>query len=603
MLIRVFSVLLVLAHAGDLTLEKTLSGIPYRTGTQVPTGVRRIEYVSVTVDDLPLAKKFYGGVLGGVEVEFCTGQSQYCTQDGAVRFSGDSFKNAMFGTDIAAGTPTPPIGDNGTHEVHSVWYILGNALIQSVKFVDKQSGAVFNLREPLTSPVWMAKAHIDLWVKDGVDGNRFIYDVETQSHAQGAKDVKFNRPVPQETRQDRNSVPMSKYINKVIGSPFDGLSWAYFKGPIGEQLEIYKITRTIKQGIGRAYCDRGAVSSAFMPDSDRVSNGTLSDQLFGLFQWGYRTGDLNRAVGFYTEVLGGNLITYPTQGIEIMRDDSAHWMLLANETIESYEYAAETNVPRATAMRHFAVANLSSTGFDRLDHRFILFDNFVVEPLKYTNGLTFGGDGYDPKLNHTASPAYVGTIVGAFGLDRGQSVQSYLPGFKKRLETQGFRDVQPPAEVAVFPAGHPYGGLELGYAKGVDGETFAIVQVGEGSFMSTLKPAMIQAGAVSTLFNETNIYKQGKMKEFCAYADQVTNGAAVEIKSVGDSLTPSGSGDTCDNASDGIPKDLTVAAVVLAALNFAVLLCAVCYLFNSRRNVTPVEANSDVNMQGYNAMS
>merc|ERR1712127_781061 len=35
-------------------------------------------------------------------------------------------------------------------------------------------------------------------------------------------------------------------------------------------------------------------------------------------------------------------------------------------------------------------------GTQRLDHRFILFDNFVVEPLQYTDGLAFGGEPFNP---------------------------------------------------------------------------------------------------------------------------------------------------------------------------------------------------------------
>eukprot|EP00467_Chlorarachnion_reptans_P018234 CAMPEP_0114530770 /NCGR_PEP_ID=MMETSP0109-20121206/25648_1 /TAXON_ID=29199 /ORGANISM="Chlorarachnion reptans, Strain CCCM449" /LENGTH=635 /DNA_ID=CAMNT_0001713467 /DNA_START=39 /DNA_END=1947 /DNA_ORIENTATION=- len=606
---RLLLLLFLLATTGaaetGAQVTKTLSGIPFRTGSGglVPSKVERIEYVSVTVDDLGLATRFYRDVLGATPVEFCNGipPNPACTGAGEVRFSGDQYLYALFGTDMP-GNPSkltsaaPSIGTNGDHEVLSLFFVLGNSVIQLVKFASKTTGKAFNLTEPMTSPVWMAKAHIDFWVEDGVDANNFILDVETRSHAMGMPDVKFNRPVPQETRADRASVPVSKFANKVRGNSFDGLSWAYFKGPIGEQLEMYEIERTIKQGVGRAYCHRGAVSKAF---TSAASNETavrdlpLSQRLFGLFQWGFRTGNLNRAAAFYTEVLGGDLITYPTQGIEIMRDDSAHWMILANETIEAYEYAAQQNLSREVAMDHYAVPNISSTGYCRLDHRFILFDNFVVEPLKYTRGLSFQGDGYDPILNHSSSAAYIGTIVGAFGISPNESLSSYVENlFKPRLGRQGFRNVQPPVQIATFPETHPYGGLEVGYAKGTDGETFALVSVGNGSFARALKAAMVGAGAVSTLFEETNIYASGAMDDFCAYAQEVTNGQSVQVQTVGkcelvddSAANNAGNNDDCKDEH----KQLLVALVVIGSLSLFVLLVVVGCLLRGdlRRAATP----------------
>jgi len=110
----------------------------------------------------------------------------------------------------------------------------------------------------------------------------------------------------------------------------------------------------------------------------------VTQQLTGIFQYGYRTDNLNAAVGFYSEVLGGDLVSFPTHG-QYIRGDSAHWMILANETIEAFEnqgrYPSVEDAERA-----YGVANISSSGTSRLDHRFILFDNFVVEALQYTEG-------------------------------------------------------------------------------------------------------------------------------------------------------------------------------------------------------------------------
>lgn len=221
-----------------------------------------------------------------------------------------------------------------------------------------------------------------------------------------------------------------------------------------------------------------------------------------------------------------------------MRDDSAHWMILANETIEAYEYSDQSTgddrVDRAEALRLFGVANISSTGSARLDHRFILFDNFVVEPLKYSEGLTFGGAGFDPTLDYEPSPAYIGTVTAAFGVDANASSSSsaegaegfsslaeYLPVLTAKLAESGYAGQVEVPDVAVFAsasgASHPYSGLEYGFLSGPDKEAIQLVYVG-GQFQETLRAALVAAGGVSTMFAETDPYLSGDMSLFCPYA-------------------------------------------------------------------------------------
>ena len=164
--------------------------------------------------------------------------------------------------------------------------------------------------------------------------------------------------------------------------------------------------RTIKRDIGRAFCDRGAVSSAFVEPKEVSPFRPLSQQLTGIFLCGYRTADVHKAVGFYDEVLGGDLVTYPTEESEIMQDDSSHWMILANETIEAC--AASHGVSPENAMRRFAVPNISASGANRWDHRFVLFDNFVVEALQYTDGLSFGAGRLQSQIGPWKFPCSCG---------------------------------------------------------------------------------------------------------------------------------------------------------------------------------------------------
>ena len=387
-------------------VAKSVSGVPYRRSSQGPNDVRRIEFITLTVDDLHRVAQWYVEVLGAREIDFCEGNTAHC-HDGIVRYAGDDHQAALFGSDVDQ-KARPDISAAGCSEAQSLFLILGNGVVQLLKIAGKVTDHAFDLHEPRTSPVLVGQAHMCFWVDSGLDANEYNASVERNSHDCDMTQVKFNRTVPQETREDRNRVLEFEFANKAVGGSFDGLAWAYFKGPIGEQYEIYPMERTIKRGIGRAFCDRGAVSSAFVEPKEVAPLRPLSQQLTGIFQCGYRTADVHKAVGFYDEVLGGDLVTYPTEGSEIMQDDSSHWMILANETIEACECAASHGVSREDAMRRFAVPNISASGANRSDHRFVLFDNFVVEALQYTDGLSFGADGYNPKLDRGSSPAYCG---------------------------------------------------------------------------------------------------------------------------------------------------------------------------------------------------
>mmetsp|Transcript_1734 Transcript_1734/g.3254 ORF Transcript_1734/g.3254 Transcript_1734/m.3254 type:complete len:662 (+) Transcript_1734:111-2096(+) len=620
-------------------VTKTISGVPYKLSGDSTKALRRIEFVSVTVDDLDLSSQFYGDVLGGVEIEFCdeSGVSQgFCdSSSGAVRYSGDQHMAATFvhGADGI----NPDISSGGEFEVLSKFYILGNSIIQLVKFAAKADGSLFNLRESMTSPCWMSKAHLDFWIENDIDANDYIADVEARAAdlGGGGMDVKFNRPVPQESREDRDEVPVEQYANKVVGGSFDGLAWAYFKGPSGEQLEIYQIDRTMRRSLGAAYCTRGAVSTGFVNDAALSSNtsqygwgggaGTPSEKnytsqrLHGLFQYGFRTADLHTATGFYTEVLGGDLITHPTQGIEIMRDDSAHWMILANETIEAYEYSDSTggDVSREEALRVYGVANISSLGYSRLDHRFVLFDNFVVEPLEYTDGLTFGATGFDPTLDYEPSSAYIGTITAAFGVDRNasgfNSLADYLADLSVTLEQQGYAAKVTMPQVASFDdvAGHPYEGLEYGFMSGPDKEVIQLVYIA-GPFQEKLHSALVSAGGVSTMFEETNPFASGDMDLFCPYALYSAQYATMTSATTPDECSYTTTNTYYDQSDDDadVWTLASVLVLVFCVSSFGLLLYVIALLkqvsnhmhtpppttsmFNRKSSVTSIEKNAKV---------
>lgn len=51
-------------------VTKTISGVPYKLSTETSNPLRRIEFVTVTVDDMLLSSQFYGDVLGGMFIYY-----------------------------------------------------------------------------------------------------------------------------------------------------------------------------------------------------------------------------------------------------------------------------------------------------------------------------------------------------------------------------------------------------------------------------------------------------------------------------------------------------------------------------------------------------
>lgn len=139
------------------------------------------------------------------------------------------------------------------------------------------------------------------------------------------------------------------------------------------------------------------VTAAALPaaaqDAERVGR-SLGARLRGVQHFGLTVQNMDRAFTFYTEVLGGT---------EVMRDgdfqgERIHNTLLTDQVIE----ANERGVNPAT----IGVPDLRS-GAQRLDVRFVQFDNVVLELLQYREaGDPMGGPkSFAEPLDHM-SPAF-----------------------------------------------------------------------------------------------------------------------------------------------------------------------------------------------------
>jgi len=139
--------------------------------------------------------------------------------------------------------------------------------------------------------------------------------------------------------------------------------------------------------------------SAAAQDTSRTSTaerngGPLGGRLQGVQHFGVTVQNMDRAFAFYTEVLGGT---------EIMRDGDFQGERIHNTLLTDQEIEARV---RQVNPRTMGIPDLSG-GAQRLDVRFIQFDNVVIELLQYRDAKQPAGSGtsFAEPLDHM-SPAF-----------------------------------------------------------------------------------------------------------------------------------------------------------------------------------------------------
>jgi hypothetical protein len=94
--------------------------------------------------------------------------------------------------------------------------------------------------------------HICFHLRDDVDFNRFISDLEAESARRGMTQVKANRVITVTTERERLAAPPSANSNAITEGLSDGWTLIYCKGPEGEQLEFVKAVGPVKSRFGAA---------------------------------------------------------------------------------------------------------------------------------------------------------------------------------------------------------------------------------------------------------------------------------------------------------------------------------------------------------------
>lgn len=211
----------------------------------------------------------------------------------------------------------------------------------------------------------------------------------------------------------------------------------------------------------------------------RPSDGSLGGRLQGVQHFGLTVQNMERAFEFYTEVLGGT---------EIMRDGDFHGERIHNTLLTDQEIEARE---RRVNPRSMGIPDLRG-GAQRLDVRFIQFDNVVIELLQYRDADQSPGSGtFAEPLDHM-SPAFPRMMHICFHIRDDADFNTFIADLEAESAKRGMTQVRANRVVTVTtekerqaaPRESNSNGITEGrsngwrliYCKGPEGEQLEFVQ-------------------------------------------------------------------------------------------------------------------------------
>ena len=232
-------------------------------------------------------------------------------------------------------------------------------------------------------------------------------------------------------------------------------------------------------GVASSLLASASPAAAQQSSSDR-DNGPLGARLQGAQHFGLTVQNMERAFEFYTEVLGGN---------EVMRDGDFHGAPIHNTLLADQEIIArELKVDPRT----IGVPDLKG-GTQRLDVRFVQFDNFVIELLQYREAdqPMGNGDSWAEPRDHM-SPAYPRSMHICFYIRDDVNFAKFISDLETECARRGMNQVKANRVVSVETEEQrkaapmsananritqgKSNGWSLIYCKGPEGEQLEFVQ-------------------------------------------------------------------------------------------------------------------------------
>ncbi|MUV14552.1 lactoylglutathione lyase [Lysobacter sp. HX-5-24] len=209
--------------------------------------LRGVQHFGLTVQNMDRAFEFYTEVLGGTEV----------MRDGD--FQGERIHNTLLTDQVIEANArkvnplTMGIPDlrSGAQRLDVRFIQFDNVVIELLQYRDstQPAGNGNAFAEPLDhmSPAFPRMMHICFHIRDEVDFNQFIADLEAEAARRGMQHVRANRVVTVTTEQERKAAPLDANSNGITEGKSNGWRLIYCKGSEGEQLEFVQALGPVKR--------------------------------------------------------------------------------------------------------------------------------------------------------------------------------------------------------------------------------------------------------------------------------------------------------------------------------------------------------------------
>lgn len=236
-----------LATTSASALEPHPAGPANRNSGPLGMRLQGVQHFGLTVQNMDRAFAFYTEVLGGTEI----------LRDGD--FQGERIHNTLL-TDqeieararrVHPRTLGIPDLREGTQRLDVRFIQFDNVVLELLQYRDDEqpAGTGDSFAAPLEhmSPAFPRMMHICFHIRDDVDFNRFIADLEAEAAHRGMSQVRANRTVTVRSEPERLKTPLEANSNGITEGKSNGWRLIYCKGPEGEQLEFVQALGPVKQ--------------------------------------------------------------------------------------------------------------------------------------------------------------------------------------------------------------------------------------------------------------------------------------------------------------------------------------------------------------------
>jgi len=209
--------------------------------------IRGFQHFGMTVQNMNRAYEFYTEVLGGTEI----------MRDGD--FQGEKIHNTLLLNDeieaiekrISPATIGVPDLRGGQQRLDVRFIQFDNMVLELLHYREsgepEGSGAAWAPAHELRSPAYPRSLHLCFYLRDDIDFNKFIHDLEAESARRGMTNVRVNRIVAVSTEEGRRNAPLSTMSNRISEGRSNGWALIYARGPEGEALEFVQALDPVKQ--------------------------------------------------------------------------------------------------------------------------------------------------------------------------------------------------------------------------------------------------------------------------------------------------------------------------------------------------------------------